>query len=66
MELHRKFRDQIAPLESSLAALFRKRGLEVRGAHGITGIADPDLVAEVERVFEAEFVEGAPWASLSI
>jgi hypothetical protein len=59
MELHRKFRDQIAPLESSLAALLRSRGFVVVGLHGKVGSPNPNLQAEVERVFLAEFSETA-------
>lgn len=53
--LHRSFRDQIAPLEASLAKLLRERGFDVVGVHGRTGTADPALEAEVGRVFQAEF-----------
>lgn len=57
LALHRKFRDQIAPLETSLAQMLRSRGLHVVGAHGVSGSPDPVLQAEVERVFKAEFNE---------
>jgi hypothetical protein len=57
MELHRRFRDKIAPLEAALAQLFKSRGLNVVGTHGVSGTPDPALRAEVERVFEAEFNE---------
>lgn len=59
MELHRGFRDQIAPLEASLAALLKSRGFNVVGMHGKVGVSDPGLRAEVERVFQAEFNETA-------
>jgi hypothetical protein len=57
MELHRSLRDQIAPLEYSLAALLRARGFHVVGVHGKAGSPEPTLLAEVERVFRAEFSE---------
>jgi len=57
MELHRKFRDKIAPLEAALAQLFKSRGFKVVGTHGQSGTPDPALQAEVERVFAAEFNE---------
>lgn len=57
MELHRNLRDQIAPLETSLADLFRERGFDVAGVHGKSGKPDPTLKAEVERVFRGAFVE---------
>ncbi|WP_059752633.1 hypothetical protein [Thiobacillus denitrificans] len=57
LALHRKFRDQIAPLETSLAQMLRSRGLHVIGKHGASGEPDPILQAEVKRVFEAEFNE---------
>lgn len=57
MELHRKYRDQIALLETSLAQLLRSRGLHVVGVHGASGSPDPALQAEVERAFVAEFNE---------
>lgn len=57
MELHRKFRDQIAPLETSLAQMLRSLGLCVVGKHGAAGSPDPVLQAEVERVFRVEFNE---------
>jgi hypothetical protein len=57
MALHRKFRDQIAPLETSLARMLRSRGLHVVGTHGASGSPDPSLQAEIKRVFDAEFNE---------
>lgn len=57
MELHREFRDQIAPLETSLAQLLRSRGLMVVGKHGTAGLPNPVLQAEIERIFKAEFNE---------
>jgi len=57
LALHRKFRDQIAPLETSLARMLRSRGLHVVGTHGAPGSPDPALQAEVKRVFDAEFNE---------
>ena len=57
IELHRTFRDQIAPLEFALAALLRGRGLKVRGVHGKVGVPDLALKAEIERVFNREFNE---------
>lgn len=59
MELHRNFRDRIAPLEFSLATLLRSRGFLVVGVHGKAGSPEPRLQAEVERVFRAEFSEAA-------
>lgn len=55
MELHRKFRNQIAPLETSLAQMLRSRDLNVVGKHGAPGTPDPTLQAEIERVFKAGF-----------
>lgn len=57
LALHREFRDQIAPLETSLAQMLRSRGLHVVGTHGAPGSPDPALQAEVKRVFNAEFNE---------
>jgi len=58
MELHRNFRDEIAPLEASLATLLRARGFRVVGVHSKTGLPDSILQAEeAERVFLAEFNE---------
>ncbi len=57
MELHRKFRDRTALLETSLAQLLLSRGLHVVGVHGAPGSPDPVLQAEIERVFVAEFNE---------
>jgi len=57
MELHRKFRDKIAPLEAALAQIFKSRGFKVVGIHGQPGAPEPALLAEVERVFAAEFNE---------
>jgi hypothetical protein len=57
MELHRRFRDQISPLEAALAELLRSRKLNVVGIHGSSHSADPELLAEVERVFSLEFAE---------
>lgn len=51
LELHRQFRDRIAPLESTLAEFLRSTGREVVGSHGSRGTPDPTLVAEVKRVF---------------
>jgi hypothetical protein len=59
MELHTRFRDRIAPLESLLAALLRSRGFIVVGVHGKAGAPEQQLAAEVERVFRAEFNETA-------
>ncbi len=56
LELHRKFRDQIAPLETALAAFLRSGGHEVVGTHGSKGEPDPQLVAEVRRVFDDAFI----------
>lgn len=56
LELHRKYRDQVAPLESALAALLRENGLKVRGVHGKAGNPEPALKAEIERVFNGEFL----------
>lgn len=57
LALHRKFRDQIAPLEASLAQMLRSRGLHVIGTHCVSGAPDPALQAEVKRIFDAEFNE---------
>lgn len=52
IELHRQFRDRIAPLETSLAALLRSCGYKVVGKYGTKHVAEPKLLAEVERVFK--------------
>jgi hypothetical protein len=57
LELHRQYRDQIAPLESALAGLLRSRGFQVVGIHGSLHSPDPSLLAEVTRVFSLEFTE---------
>jgi hypothetical protein len=57
LELHRKFRDRIAPLETALADFIRSRGHEVVGKHGPKGKPDPKLVAELQREFDAALVK---------
>ena len=52
LELHRKFRDRIAPLEGALAAYLRSKGLEVVGSHNAKGLSDPKLLEEIKRVFD--------------
>lgn len=53
LELHRKYRDHIAPLESALAEFLRSKGCDVVGNHGSKGKADPKLLAEVQSAFNA-------------
>lgn len=55
LELHRKYRDQIAPLETVLADLLRNMGLNVVGVHGKPRSAPAELKLEVERVFKEAF-----------
>ncbi len=52
-ELHRQYRDRIAPLESALAEILRSTGREVIGSHGSKVKPDPTLVAGVKRVFNS-------------
>lgn len=56
LELHRQYRDLIAPLESALAELLKGRGFEVVGKHGKKGVPEPTLLQAVEKAFNAEFV----------
>jgi hypothetical protein len=51
LALHRKYRDQIAPLEGALADMLRASGRVVVGTHGSTHKADPRLIAEVSTAF---------------
>ena len=51
LELHRKYRDQIAPLESVLADLLKSKGFPVVGMHGKSKKASEELCSEIERVF---------------
>lgn len=51
LELHRKYRDQIAPLESVLADLLKSKGFPVVGRHGKSKAATEKLRLEIERVF---------------
>jgi hypothetical protein len=53
LELHRKYRDRIAPLESALAEFLRAKGCEVVGNHGSKRKADPELLAKVQNAFKA-------------
>lgn len=55
LELHRNYRDQIAPLETVLADLIRGMGFNVVGVHGKPSRASPELRQEVERVFRETF-----------
>jgi hypothetical protein len=51
LQLHRKFRDRISPLEAELAAHLRSKGLEVVGKHTTNTVADPQLFARVKTEF---------------
>lgn len=55
LEEHRVKRDVIAPLETALATLFRKRGFNVVGSHGKQRDTDPRLLRQVERAFHKVF-----------
>lgn len=52
---HRAHRDRIAPLEAELARLLAARGFTVVGTHGKSGIAEPELLKQVQEAFNAEF-----------
>ena len=56
LELHRKYRDRIAPLEAALATHLRSEGFEVVGNHSTKGAVDRQLLAEVQRAFDAALV----------
>ena len=51
LELHRMYRDRIAPLEAALAAHLCSKGLEVVGNHSAKGAVDQQLLAEVPCAF---------------
>jgi len=51
LELHRKYRDRIAPLEAALAAHLRSKGLEVVGINSAKSAVDQKLLAELQRAF---------------
>lgn len=55
LDLHRNYRDQIAPLETVLAELIKEMGFNVVGVHGKPRSASPELRQEVERVFREAF-----------
>lgn len=55
LDLHRKYRDQIAPLETVLAELIKEMGFNVVGVHGKPRCAPEELRREVERVFQEAF-----------
>jgi hypothetical protein len=55
LEMHRIFRDQIAPLETVLAELLKTMDFKVVGVHGKPRITSPKLRLEVERVFREAF-----------
>ena len=57
LELHRHYRDRIAPLEAALANMLKERGLEVVGKHGSKGIAEPGLLKQIKKAFDAEFTK---------
>ena len=59
LELHRSYRDQIAPLETVLAELLKGLGLNVVGVHGKPRSASPELRHEVERVFREAYSAAA-------
>jgi len=52
LELHREFRDRMAPLEAELATYLRSKGLEVVGNHRTNTVADTQLLAEVQSAFD--------------
>lgn len=53
---HRAHRDRIGPLEAELAKLLVARGFHVVGIHGKTGTAEPRLMQQVTKAFNAEFI----------
>lgn len=55
LDLHRNYRDQIAPLETFLAELIKEMGFKVIGVHGKSRSASLELRQEVERVFREAF-----------
>lgn len=58
LDLHRQFRDRIAPLEAALAERLRSCGLEVLGKHPRVSNPDPALLVEIHRVFEQALAVG--------
>ena len=52
LELHRKFRDRIAPLEAGLATYLRAQGRKVVGSHASVSVVDIQLLSEVKRAFD--------------
>lgn len=59
LELHRSYRDRIAPLETALASYLKARGFRVVGKHGTKGVAEPALLRILEEAFKLEFINGA-------
>jgi len=57
LDLHRKFRDLVAPLEAELAAHLRSKGLRVVGAHTSNTFADSRLLAKVKILFDKALVD---------
>lgn len=55
LQSHRVFRDRIAPLETQLAELLRSRGFRVVGKHASKGVAEPELLRQIQEAFNAEF-----------
>lgn len=53
LELHRQFRDLMAPLESAFATYLRSTGREVVGSHGSKREPDPKLFAKVKDAFNS-------------
>ena len=56
LELHREFRDLIAPVEAELATYLRSKGLEVVGNHTTDTVADSQLLAKVKSAFDEALV----------
>ncbi len=58
LDLHRRHRDIIAPLERALVELLRSRGHNVVGKHGKVGAPDPGILRSVKRAFHSSAFRG--------
>jgi len=52
LELHREFRDRIAPVEAELATYLRSKGLDVVGKHTTDTVPDSQLLVKVKSAFD--------------